>query len=239
MLGKVFNLLAFCLVGWLGLAHAKSPASVGYNSGNSGGGSNDQNYATEDWVEQYVANAIKPPSPKYTIGQYAEGGVVFWLDSTGQHGLVCSIEDMANGVRLPWGVIALANATSNGLVLGCDSAGKITTPGKIDTNLIVAQNGPYDSGSNAYAAGACAVYRGGGYDDWYLPSLDELGLIEAMRSVINTTSTNHGGSALQDDVYWSSFECGNGAAWCQGFSDGSQGYVIKTNTYFVRAVRAF
>lgn len=29
----------------------------------------------------------------YAVGDFAQGGIVFWIDEIGQHGLVCSKED--------------------------------------------------------------------------------------------------------------------------------------------------
>ncbi len=30
---------------------------------------------------------------RYSVGDFAQGGIVFWVDETGQHGLVCAKED--------------------------------------------------------------------------------------------------------------------------------------------------
>ena len=31
---------------------------------------------------------------KYQLGDFAQGGIIFWLDETGKHGLVCSKKDL-------------------------------------------------------------------------------------------------------------------------------------------------
>ena len=36
----------------------------------------------------------------YKIGDFAQGGIIFWLDESGQHGLVCAKEDYPEFV--PW-----------------------------------------------------------------------------------------------------------------------------------------
>ena len=33
-------------------------------------------------------------APKYKIGDFAQGGIVFWVDKTGAHGLVCAKSDI-------------------------------------------------------------------------------------------------------------------------------------------------
>ena len=80
-------------------------------------------------------------------------------------------------------------------------------------------------------------YRGGGYDDWYLPTKSELNLVFQ-----NLKKTGK----IQDDTWhWSSSEYSSDRASCQRFFDGLQdcdGYkhvYYKTNTFSVRAVRAF
>ncbi len=73
---------------------------------------------------------------------------------------------------------------------------------------------------------------GGGYDDWFLPSRDEL---DAMYDNLKVYSV--GGFA--DDDYWSSSEFGSYFALYQNFSNGDQDDNIKWLENLVRAVRAF
>ncbi|MCO5232762.1 MAG: hypothetical protein M9888_03360 [Chitinophagales bacterium] len=35
----------------------------------------------------------------YSVGDFAHGGIVFWVDETGQHGLVCAKEDQSTGIQ--------------------------------------------------------------------------------------------------------------------------------------------
>jgi hypothetical protein len=76
-------------------------------------------------------------------------------------------------------------------------------------------------------------YRGGGYDDWRLPTQGELDLIYK-----NLRQKNLGG--MGDDWYWSSTQNGNNFyARAQRFSDGNQDDDDKRDSNSVRAVRAF
>jgi hypothetical protein len=89
-----------------------------------------------------------------------------------------------------------------------------------------------DHGHPHPAAQACADYSYGGYDDWFLPSKDELNLMYT-----NLKAQGLGG--FSDDLYWSSSEHGGDYAWFQSFDNGRQ---FNSNKYFtisVRAVRAF
>ena len=74
-----------------------------------------------------------------------------------------------------------------------------------------------------------------GFDDWYLPSKDELAQIYAVRDSIGGISTAA--------PYWSSSERDEATAYCHSFTEGHQYYdsytYRKSNAYRVRAVRKF
>lgn len=83
----------------------------------------------------------------------------------------------------------------------------------------------------------CSEYRGGGYDDWYLPNKDELNYIYQ--------NLRKPGKISGDSWFWSSSEYSDNYnfnyAWLQRFSDGCQDstYKIDTGSGSVRAVRSF
>ena len=58
---------------------------------------NEGDATTANWVSLSSAAT----SATYSIGDIVNGGVVFWLDSTGQHGLVAAMSDYATSVG--WG----------------------------------------------------------------------------------------------------------------------------------------
>lgn len=192
-------------------------------------------------TNRVVVTLIPTPTPTtYHIGDYAQGGVIFWLTPDLKHGLVASIVDMNSGNTLSWWPQGTQETTPIGATGNRLSFGEnYTTNGKINSSLIVAKYGS----STDYAAGACAAYSvtvdGVTYDDWYLPSLAELGLMMSMQSTINSVSTAQGGANLQLNIYWSSFEDDADYAWIQYFSFPGQDVAAKGSTYLVRAVRAF
>ena len=81
---------------------------------------------------------------------------------------------------------------------------------------------------------AAASSTSQGYDDWYLPSKDEL---ELMYSTIGQGGGNIGGFA--DDYYWSSSEYISNYAWSVHFGYGATGSTSKNYAYRVRVIRAF
>lgn len=68
-----------------------------------------------------------------------------------------------------------------------------------------------------------------GFDDWYLPNLDELKLL-----YLNKEKIGH----LTDNCYWSSSEVIN-SAWSITFSDGESATRLKETRFYFRAIRAF
>ncbi len=169
---------------------------------------------------------------RYEVGDFAHGGIVFWVDETGQHGLVCAKEDQDDGRGIQW---------YNGVNEDTEAHGNGVYAGEMNTMLIIARQG---SNSFDYAAGICANYSvtedGVEYGDWYLPTWKELSLMFAQRTMIELTATSNGGTAFADTFYWSSNESDASSARVYNFSSGyitNNAKDISTNR--VRAVRRF
>ena len=162
------------------------------------------------------------------IGQFYKGGYIFYLDATGCHGLVAAPVDQSAGAE--WGCI--------GTSIGGTSAAVGT--GQANTTAIV--NGCPTAG---LAARLCDDLVYGGYDDWFLPSKDELNLMWENLADSDGNNSNSGPSdpnnigGFEVTFYWSSSEFSVFFAWRQYFVDGDQ--VINSKDYVtrVRAIRAF
>lgn len=166
----------------------------------------------------------------YQIGDFAHGGIVFWVDGTGQHGLVCAKTDQSTGVRWYAGTQTYTMAR-----------GKGPKSGFMNTAIIIANQGYGDA--STYAARICnelEITEGGkSYGDWYLPSVEELNLMYENKAAINATATANGGSAFASDHYWSSSENFYGDAMKLSLSTGEKSSHTKSGSFRVRAVRAF
>ncbi|NTV02022.1 MAG: DUF1566 domain-containing protein [Chlorobiaceae bacterium] len=83
----------------------------------------------------------------------------------------------------------------------------------------------------AKAVKSCTEYRGGGHDDWRLPSKDELDRFYENRFAIGGFKERH--------YYWSSTESDRNDAWDLSFRTGNHnlGYKLEYNN--VRPVRTF
>lgn len=155
----------------------------------------------------------------YTLGQDIQGGKVFWLDTTKQHGLVAATTDQNGGVQ--W---------SNGSYINTQAVRSGVYSGFFNTNHINDKQG-----SGNYAALIAASHNGGGFGDWYLPSKDELSLMYQARTTIGNIS----------GTYWSSTEtivdadASSDFAYIVNFSNGTQTSSAKNLAYKVRAIRRF
>ncbi|MDA0196388.1 MAG: hypothetical protein O2887_17055 [Bacteroidetes bacterium] len=79
--------------------------------------------------------------PTYTVGQFAQGGIVFWVDETGKSGLVCTKTDQSTGVR--WYAGTYGNTQAKG-----DGPGA----GELNTRIIIAAQVPIGDDGATYAA---------------------------------------------------------------------------------------
>jgi hypothetical protein len=99
--------------------------------------------------------------------------------------------------------------------------------GQENTNTIITQQG-----SGSYAASICDNATINGYDDWYLPSKNELNLMYT-----NIKAAGLGGFLATR--YWSSSEYDINQSWYQRSSDGMQSYLDKESGLGVRPLRDF
>jgi hypothetical protein len=80
------------------------------------------------------------------------------------------------------------------------------------------------------AASIARAHRGGNYEDWYLPSKNELNKLYLNRVAVE---------GFVDTNYWSSTEKDFYHAWYQNFLNGNQFGTPKYYTGYVRAIRSF
>lgn len=168
----------------------------------------------------------------YAVGDFAQGGVVFWVDETGEHGLVCGKEDLSSGIRWYAGTYGSTQAKGDG-----------PFSGERNTSIIIAAQVAIGDDGSTYAARICAesyVNEGGKfYGDWYLPSKEEVNQMYQNYAIINATAIANGGSAFTTGYFWSSTEVNDNTARYHSVTNGTGGSGGKSVNYNVRAVRAF
>lgn len=192
---------------------------------------------------------------KYQIGDFAHGGIIFWLDETGEHGLVCTKSDISESTQ--WDTeLKYIGEPMNSPERNTKSVAILDGiyAGKENTQSIIKFVGKSDI---PFAALICDEYEllidSILYDDWYLPSRDELNIMYLNRTIINETALQKGGESLNKKRYWSStdVDCGEDPynkfdnvhqAYGHDFSLGSKKYQLPSKKYMlysVRAIRSF
>jgi hypothetical protein len=186
---------------------------------------------------------LKKNSPKpsiHTIGEDYRGGIIFYVDESGQHGLIASHMDV-NPEGIQWRNGASGNKTTN-------ARGDGIGAGETNTRLIIAQQ-TIDNQNGVFAAAQAAQFQvmADGvtpcktpipegticYGGWYLPSAHELQLLHAN---LHRTSL----ASFAPEFYWSSTEASVSNAWLQDFSTGEITASSKSNTLGrVRAISRF
>jgi hypothetical protein len=168
--------------------------------------------------DPYVVNATSGTCG-LAIGDTYQGGIIFYLDGSGCHGLVAKATNEPGTYQ--WSSTSFSTwAFASGIYGGAQNTKKSIA--RAAANL-----------STCPAASVCDNLTSGGYTDWYLPSKDELDMM-----YVNLHMQGLGGFA--NFFYWSSTENDYGAARNFDFSNGDAGYgANKLNAGYVRAVRAF
>ncbi len=179
-------------------------------------------------------NDLEDDLPRtYKVGDRAFGGIVFYVDHSGQHGLVCALEDLP--IKLPWTVEGFENMQTHAVA-------KAMNAGLGNTLLML---GPIrNSFEKKTAATAAYNMPSKSSGPWYLPSYYEMDEIRKERDKINDVLVLGSGERLkEDDRYWTSSESTqthlNAHYVRMNDDDPLFQSIEKDRFYFVRPVKAF
>ncbi len=182
----------------------------------------------QDSVNAYTAgegididnNVLSIGKPTFYLGQDTLGGIVFYIyvDSIGiQHGLIINKNSQTS--QKYWQQTSQTNTGANR-----------TWDGAYNTPLM----------TNSGAATYVNELTDGDFNDWYLPSIDELSLLWHNRFHINKAMYNAGASFIfLMGTHWSSTESNNFYAYYFDLTTGSAVYELKEKQHYIRAIRAF
>jgi hypothetical protein len=171
----------------------------------------------------WATNCLPDNTTTYHIGDTGQaGGIVFYVTDAGLHGLEAAPIDQSTS---EWGCEGSSISGAQGTAIGTGAA---------NTTVIVA-------GCNVAntAAKVADAYALNGYNDWFLPSKDELNqMYWFIGPLAGTPLTNVGGFNVSY-TYWSSSEIDATLAWTQRFVNGLLVNDYKYTRKPVRAIRAF
>lgn len=151
----------------------------------------------------------------FAFGQNYQGGIIFHIDDSGNHGLVAAPSDQSTNTG--WGCLGTVTGAVNiGVGAGAQNTTTITS----------------SCTTTGIAADFCASLVLGGYSDWFLPSQAELALMYQNLHA-------QGVGSFSNNSYWSSTEVDSDNAWSHNFGNNTQNTVSKNSPYSARAIRAF
>ena len=158
-------------------------------------------------------------------GEGQAGGIVFYVDPEGfevvGYGTAYYLEAAPNDLgSFEW---------QSAFIVIAGTEPDIGT-GRKNTELLHAD------GNDTPAASACFNYTGGGKDDWFLPSIDEL---NELYQYWNGKSRPSNFNLDTTGSYWSSTQSSYGSANVLSFNNGERGNSDKDSGNIVRAIRAF
>lgn len=160
------------------------------------------------------SNTITVTTLGHTIGESYGGGIIFYIDATGQHGLIAASSNQSTSAS--WGCYGTAITGADGTAIGTGAQNTIDIDAGCTTSGI--------------AADVAANLVLNSYSDWFLPSKDELNKMFLNKTAIGGFTNNY---------YWSSSESSINNAWAQDFNTGGQYGNSRNVPSYVRAVRAF
>jgi hypothetical protein len=163
------------------------------------------------------------------IGQFYEGGHLGYLlqpQDTGYsaveaHGLIVASKKFLPDAKWFYGPNkTIGTKTSLG-------------SGRANTNLIMGNQGQAPANGFFYAAQYCYNMDIFEYNDWYLPSKDELDKLYINRDKLPWMTDG------ERNYYWTSSEQSTNEAWIQSFKTGVQSTYSKGGVVFASPVRSF
>ena len=181
------------------------------------------------------SSASNSVTPNVQVGDLLHGGVVYYvaptptdLDGDGKVdiGLICAVEDQSAAIE--WILGGDSQTTENGNTL------EAIGTGQTNTTAMMNQAG-YTGGAAKVADDYSVTDNGVTYNDWFLPSLEELKEMYSQKNSIEAAA----GVTPFGANYWSSSEHNSNRAKSVDMSSGNDSNTNKSSQYRVRAIRTF
>ena len=159
----------------------------------------------------------------FKIGQSYGGGIIFYIDTTGIHGLIVATNDL-DFIVLSCGKKSLLTYKDLGTFSSKPTNRSVGSGQRNTYNLV------NYSGEGVYSAFLCYNLFYQDYSDWFLPSIDELNLLFKQKKLIGEFS---------DGYYESSTENIENKTLYIDFTNGTEVYDFLMKNKYARPIRAF
>lgn len=206
------------------------------------------------------------------VGQYYQGGIIgyvlksgdkYWngsafvnYDANVPHGIIVAIKDYTFGVGGPtysWSKDALIISVTHPGLPPLYNLPKTIGYGFKNTAEIVASQGDTQTTAGGFLDHAASAAQGysyaGFYNNWFLPSVNEMSKFYDNRAVINAAAVAKGGATFSASDYWTSSTWLVGVAgspstqqtwpYIYNLASGSYSFVLPTGFNRVRAAKYF
>ena len=169
-------------------------------------------------VERSSSVSSSQMSGEHFIGEHFGGGIIFYLDKSGKHGLIASTADPEEPAV--WSRRDTLNRAADTALFAGDA----------NSRKIIRTQGFPNYDEDGYAALSCMGLIQNGYQDWYLASKNELEQLYKQRKVVGN---------FNPFSYWSSSEVDATTAWMINFGNGSRIIQVKIASNALRPIRKF
>lgn len=198
---------------------------------------NDSDTSLGNKIEAVQTQINELPIITHKIGDILDGGIVFYVDASRQHGLIASLTDLSTGIewRNGEGGDRVINARAEGLGAGKSNTQLIVSEQTIDEQegkFAALLTSAYQVASDGTPCTPSLITTSSCFGGWYLPSVYELRLLH-----INLKNSGFGD--LSDEVYWSSTEASATEAVLVNFGSGQSEVYDKSVLARVRAIHNF
>ena len=228
---KIFyTFLLICPLLFISSCEEEEEAQSGYNcvSNTCSAVFENPQYLTLEDCQTACGDNNNPGGANVEIGAFSQGGIIFYIDSTGQHGLVAALDDLEG--LYAWGCYETYINGADEDAIGTGYQNTLAIAAECQEPLI--------------AASATLAYESNGYSDWYLPS--EYELEEMLTSIGNNSLPVNIGGFIYDASYWSSTQSWGSwsstlahATWYQAPEDPFTDQYYKYRAKKVRPIRSF
>lgn len=179
-------------------------------------------------LNDIVRHQVQKSFSTHSVGDSYAGGVIFWTNNKGTHGLIAS-KNNQNSAEIWGGQSIFVSAIEKGIYKG-----------NLNTYRAIAViNDIYFAAKHALGF---KVKKDGVslcdfndsteecYGDWYLPSKEELDLMYQQRAILEN---------ITESYYWSSTEIDKDNSFAQHFGNGEVSVQSKSAALSVRLIRSF